>query len=93
MSDDLQKAVNRAAAILKAAGAAEIYLFGSAATGDEHSESDIDLAVSGLAPDRFYAALGQLLLASSQPVDLVDLDIDTPFSRYLRRKGKLLRVA
>jgi hypothetical protein len=26
-------------------------------------------------------------------LDLVDLDVDTPFTRYLKQKGKLHRVA
>ncbi len=44
----------RAAAELKAAGAREIYIFGSAARGTSDAASDLDLAVSGLPPSVFY---------------------------------------
>ena len=89
----IQQAIEQAAAILKAAGAQEVYLFGSILAGQLHPDSDIDLAVSGLPPDKFSQAMGQTLLVLPRPLDLVDLDIDTPFTRYLKQKGKLRRVA
>ena len=89
----IQQAIEQAAAILKAAGAEEVYLFGSAVEGPLHPHSDIDLAVAGLPPDRFFQAMGQTLLVLPRPLDLVDLDTDTPFTRYLKQKGRLHRVA
>ncbi len=40
--------IKRAAAELKAAGAREIYVFGSAAKGTGEAASDLDLAVSSV---------------------------------------------
>jgi predicted nucleotidyltransferase len=90
---ELWQAIERAAAILKEAGADAVYLFGSVAEGPLRPDSDIDLAVTGLPPTKFFQAMGQTLTVLPRPLDLVDLDMDTPFTRYLRQKGKLYRVA
>lgn len=55
MTKELEEQVNRAAEILKAAGAREVYVFGSAATGSMHECSDVDFAVVGLPLEKFYA--------------------------------------
>ena len=93
MTDDVQQLVTKAAAVLRAAGAREVYLFGSAATGDTRECSDIDLAVSGLPPEIFFHAMGQAARELDRPLDIVDLDERSPFTEYLRKKGKLHRVA
>ena len=58
MTDDLMRRVKRAAEVLVAAGAREVYLFGSSGTGNLRADSDIDLAVTGLPPEVFYQAMG-----------------------------------
>ena len=90
---ELQQAIERAIAILRDAGAEKVYVFGSVAEGSMRPESDIDLAVTGLPPARFFQAMGRALAVLPRPLDLVDLDTDTPFIRYLKQKGKLRRVA
>jgi predicted nucleotidyltransferase len=56
-------------------GAESVYLFGSLAWSDVHApETDIDLAVDGLPPERYLEAIGYLERESSFPVDLVDLN-------------------
>jgi predicted nucleotidyltransferase len=90
---ELRQAIEQAATILKAAGAEAVYLFGSVVEGALRPDSDIDLAVTGLPPTRFFQVMGQTLLVLPRPLDLVDLDVDTPFTRYLKQKGKLYRVA
>jgi predicted nucleotidyltransferase len=92
MAADLSESIAAAAAALKAAGAREVYLFGSAATGTLRENSDIDLAVSGLPPELFFRAMGAAHDALNRPLDLIDLDQDNPFTRYLKRKGELVRV-
>ena len=92
MDDALRQDIEVATRILKDAGASEVYLFGSAATEDVRGESDIDLAVRGIPPDRYFKAGGQVMLAVSRPVDIIDLDSPTPFTEYLIRKGRLRRV-
>ena len=89
----LQQAIEEAANILKAAGAESVYLFGSIAEGTFRPDSDIDLAITGLPPAKFFQAMGQTMAVLPRSFDLVDLDVDTPFTRYLKEKGKLYRVA
>ena len=93
MESTIDISIRRAAEILKAEGAQEIYLFGSEAAGTAGKGSDVDLAVAGLPPASFYHAVGLLSGVLGRPLDLVDLDEPTPFTEYLKRKGKLRRVA
>jgi len=93
MADDLKDLIAKAAEALKAAGAKEVYLFGSAATGRFGPHWDVDLAVAGLPPERFLEAMGKVGRILRRQVDLVDLDEDNPFTEYLKAKGEMLRVA
>ena len=92
MGNDMQGLIERAASVLKAAGAREVYVFGSAARGDSREGSDVDLAVSGLPPQVFFKAMGQAGDVLGRPLDLVDLDEETPFARYLKEEGELQLV-
>ncbi len=92
MSDEMRSLIDKAAAALKAAGARKVYVFGSAARGTMREDSDVDMAVSGLPPEVFFKAMSRAGDALGLPLDLVDLDEDTPFTRYLLEEGELLRV-
>ena len=85
--------VRLAADALRAAGAREIYLFGSVAEGKWREDSDVDLAVTGLPPAVFYRSMSRASDILRRSVDLLDLDDPNPFTEYLLRKGKLQRVA
>ena len=93
MAENLRDSIYQAALALKAAGAREVYLFGSAASGALRENSDVDLAVSGLPPAVFFKAMGRAGQILDRPLDLIDLDEDNPFTAYLKNKGKLVRVA
>ena len=84
--------VQGAAAALRAAGAREVYVFGSAANGNLREDSDIDLAVSGLPPEVFFRAMARASRAAGRPIDLINLDRDNPFTRFLKEEGQLQRV-
>jgi predicted nucleotidyltransferase len=84
--------IKRAAAELKSAGAREIYIFGSAAKGSGYVASDIDMAVSGLPPSVFYRMGARVSDLVGRSVGLIELDIDTPFTRHLRTEHELVRV-
>jgi predicted nucleotidyltransferase len=92
LSDEIKQLVERAVAVLKAAGAREVYLFGSAARGRMREDSDIDLAVSGLPPAKFFRAHADTERALGRPLDLIDLDETTPFTQFLKEEGELLHV-
>ena len=91
--DDMQADLERAVRILKEMGAKHVYLFGSVLTGTSSSTSDIDMAVEGLNPRRYFAAHGRLAMELQHDFDLVDLDVDSAFVQTLKRNGPLERVA
>ncbi len=93
MDDAIREAIERAAAVLKDMGAREVYVFGSAATGILREGSDVDLAVVGLPPGVFFEAIAKAADALGRDLDLISLDDDNLFTRYLKKKGKLQRVA
>jgi predicted nucleotidyltransferase len=93
MTDEFGIRIRQAAEALKAAGAKEVYLFGSAATGKLREDSDVDLAVSGLPPEVFFKAMGEAGDILKRTLDVIDLDEDTPFTRYLKEEEGLVRVA
>ncbi len=92
VDEELHKSIQRAAAALREMGAREVYVFGSAASGMSRPSSDVDLAVSGLAPALFFRAMGKAADLLDRPLDLIDLDQDVPFTRYLKEEGELERV-
>jgi len=93
MGEGLPAEIERAAAVFKHFGAREVYLFGSTASGGARPDSDVDMAVSGLPPRLFFHAMGEVSQLLGRPLDLIDLDDDTPFARYLKKKGLLVRVS
>ena len=92
MDTELGALIAKAADALKAAGAREVYVFGSAAKGTLRPDSDIDFAVSGLPPEVFYRAASRASRAVGRMIDLIDIDVEDPFTRYLKEEGELLRV-
>ena len=63
-----------------------VWLFGSAAKDDSQAQ-DIDLAVEGLAADKFFDFYARLFFALPKPVDLVDLSQEPPIASIVRKKG------
>jgi len=95
MSDiisDIQTDIEKAADILKSAGCTECYIFGSVSEGRAGEKSDIDIAIRGLPPEKFFYIYGQLALQISRAIDLVDLDDGTRFSQKLSRREAMTRV-
>jgi predicted nucleotidyltransferase len=92
LPETYQRSLQRAVEILKTAGCTDIFLFGSVATGQIGEDSDIDLAIRGCPKGSFFHLLGQLLLQLDHPVDLVSLDSQDAFARYLEQNGELVRI-
>jgi len=56
-------------------GASAVYAVGSVCGGGAFDDrSDIDLAASGIAPERFFRAWADIAAMTRREVDLVDLD-------------------
>ena len=84
-------ALEKIVEILKGYGARKVILFGSIARGEAHSWSDIDVACEGLAPEKFFKALGEILSELGENVDVVDLgDVRHSFRSRIEREGILL---
>lgn len=93
LPEEFQKDIYSAIEILKNAGCKEIFIFGSLVSGTYREDSDIDIAIKGCLPENFFALLGQLLTTLSRPVDLINLDREDAFSKYLEKAGDLHRVS
>ena len=65
-----------------------IWLFGSAAEGDEYD--DIDLIVEGVPPELFFKFYGRLGMALDKNVDLFDAAEDIPFIKRLPKTGTVI---
>lgn len=63
-----------------------VWLFGSALE-DESNATDIDLAVEGLVPEKFFDFYGRLFFELPKPVDLVDLEQEPPIAIVIRATG------
>ena len=63
-----------------------VWLFGSAVE-DETTARDIDLAVEGLSPQRFFDFYGRLYFLLPKPVDLTDLSQNPPIAGIVRARG------
>jgi len=63
-----------------------VWMFGSALDNEE-TALDIDLAVEGLPPEKFFDFYGRLFFEFPKPVDLVDLSQNPPIAAIIREKG------
>lgn len=93
MDEQTRTDIETAVRILRNAGATEVFVFGSVAHGEPRPDSDLDIAVRGLPPEKFFAAMSAVTFAISRVFELVDLDEENPFTQYLEDEGELLRVA
>ena len=68
-----------------------VILFGSLARGEFRFDSDIDLAVEGLAPARYFRALADTVDLTDVPVDLKPLeDCHELIRQRIREQGVVL---
>jgi predicted nucleotidyltransferase len=86
MNKDLSDKVAAANVILRSYGATEVHLFGSAANGTMREDSDVDIAVRGISPEKFFSAMAAASEALNRNVDLVDLDSKNPISEDIRKQ-------
>jgi len=86
--DDIKKATN----LLKTEGCKAVYLFGSMVTGKMHDNSDIDIGIKGLPPEKFFKAYSKLYMNLDNEFHLVDFDYDNQFFSLLERQGEVVEV-
>jgi len=70
----LRDKLGAAAALVRAAGARRVWVFGSLTEDIPRPESDVDLATEGLAPASYFDLLAALMKLFGTRVDLVRLE-------------------
>ena len=69
--------------------ASKVILFGSSLDSQRES-NDIDLAIEGVAPKDYYRYCGELMMALTKPVDIVDLSVPCKFIDIILEEGIVL---
>ena len=83
---ELTKIIN----ISKEFSAEKLFLFGSCLEKVE-SAQDIDIAVKGVKPERFFEMYGKILSAVDGEIDLIPLeDVREYFAKCITERGKLI---
>ncbi len=86
-----QEAQQMAEVLVQQFGATQVILFGSLARGRFTAESDIDLAVAGIAPTEFFTALAAANRLTNRWVDLKPLEeLEPHFYQRVMETGKVL---
>jgi len=86
--EDIKKATN----FLKNEGCKTVFLFGSMVKGKIHENSDIDLGISGLPPQKYLKVYAQLDKEISSKIDLVDFDTNEEFFSLLNSIGEVVTI-
>ena len=86
--EDIKKATN----LLKNEGCRNVFLFGSLVKGKIHENSDIDIGISGLPPQKYLKVYAQLDKEISSKVDLVDFDANADFYSLLNSIGEVVTI-
>jgi predicted nucleotidyltransferase len=69
--------------------AKRVVLFGSSLSSTTPGR-DIDIGVEGVSPALFFDFYGDLMLALSKPIDVIDLSGSSKFAEIVRREGVVL---
>lgn len=69
--------------------AQKVVLFGSS-LDPQRQANDIDLAIEGVAPKDYYRYCGELMMALTKPVDIVDLSVPCKFNDIILEEGIVL---
>ena len=86
--EDIVKASN----FLKNEGCKTVFLFGSIVKGNIRENSDIDLGIKGLPPERFFNVYSKLYMNLDNDFHLVDFDYDNDFFSLLKNQGEVVEI-
>jgi predicted nucleotidyltransferase len=84
--------IKTATEFLKSEGCSEVFLFGSLVTGDIHENSDIDIGIKGLPPQKFFRVYGRLDEKLTNALDLVDFDSSKDFYNLLNSLDEVVKL-
>ena len=77
---------------LKEHGCKSVYLFGSLVTGKIHENSDIDIGIKGLPPEKFFRVYSDLYFNLNNKLDLVDFDSSDKFFLLLKKINEVVEI-
>jgi predicted nucleotidyltransferase len=86
--DDIETAAN----LLKREGCASVFLFGSMVTGNIHQNSDIDIGIKGLPPERFFNVYSKIYGNFPTEIHLVDFDLNDKMYSVLEDLGEVVQI-
>ncbi|MCL1931006.1 MAG: nucleotidyltransferase domain-containing protein, partial [Treponema sp.] len=66
--------------------------FGSLVTGKIHQNSDIDIGIKGLPPEKFFRVYAKLDNNLLNEVDLIDFDENNQFYNLLNSLGEVIEI-
>ena len=89
---EYQKDIEVATNLLKNEGCQSIFLFGSMVTGKIHQNSDINIGIKGLPPEKFFRVYAELDNNVSKEVDLVDFDDNSKLYNLLNSLGEVIEI-
>jgi len=87
-----QKDIEKASNFLKNEGCETVFLFGSMVSGKIRENSDIDLGIKGLPPERFFNVYSKLYMNLDNDFHLVDFDYETDFFSLLKKQGEVIEI-
>ena len=90
--ENYREDIKKAACLLKNAGSKNVYLFGSMVTGKIRENSDIDLGIKGLPPEKFFKVYSKLYMDFETGIDLVDFDDNNEMFSLLERLGEVVEI-
>lgn len=86
----LERELAKVVRLSKEFGAEKVLLFGSC-LDDVESARDIDVAIKGVKPEKFFEMYGRILGEVDSELDLIPLeDTREHFAKRILEKGKLL---
>ncbi|MGR3175929.1 MAG: nucleotidyltransferase family protein [Candidatus Scalindua sp.] len=86
----LERELAKVVSLSKEFGAEKVLLFGSCLE-DVESAQDIDIAVKGVKPEKFFEMYGRILGEVDSEVDLIPLeDTREHFAKRILEKGRLI---
>jgi predicted nucleotidyltransferase len=87
-----QNDIEKASKFLKNQGCGSIYLFGSLVTGKTHENSDIDIGIKGLPPEKFFSVYAELDKQLENEIDLIDFDSNYEMYNVLNSLGEVVEI-
>lgn len=84
-----QEHIDKSVELAKSFGASKLVLFGSSIE-DPLNANDIDLAVDGIEGFKIFTFSDRLEKLMNIPVDVIPMDVKSPFLDYILKYGRII---